>query len=133
MEKESKKSTKVRVVKKYAETFKKHVVSEIESGLLSQSEASKEYGVPRQTINEWVDRYGTIEKQFIEVVMKDQKDKIAQLESEIADLHIKLGVYDCMMKRMGDEYGFTLKKNINSEELEIIDKKTGKVLRKFAK
>ena len=133
MEKESKRASKVRVVKRYAEAFKKHVVSEIESGLLNQAEASKEYGVPNQSISDWVAKYGTIEKQFIEVVMKDQKDKIAQLESEIANLHIKLGVYDCMMKAMGEDYGFTLKKNINSEELEIIDKKTGEVLRRFAK
>ena len=44
MEEENKKATKVRIVKKYSESFKRHVVSEIESGLLNQSEASREYG-----------------------------------------------------------------------------------------
>lgn len=48
---------KVRVIKQYAESFKKHVVLEIESGILNQAEASKEYNIPRQTISGWVDKY----------------------------------------------------------------------------
>lgn len=133
MEEENKKATKVRIVKKYSESFKRHVVSEIESGLLNQSEASREYGIPIQTVNDWVKKYGMIRKQYIEVVMKDQKDKIAELESELARVHLKLKYYDCLLAAMGEDYGFSVKKNLDSEELEIVDKSTGKVLKRFAK
>lgn len=122
---------KVRVIKQYAESFKKHVVLEIESGILNQAEASKKYNIPRQTISGWVDKYGVIKKQFVEVIMKDQKAEIKALKEKLADMCIKLGVYECMMEEAGKDYGFTLKKNINSKELELIKKETGEVLKKY--
>ena len=127
------KEQKVRVVRRYAEAFKKHVVMEIESGLLSQAEASREYKVPNQSISEWVSKYGTIETQYVEVVMKDQKEKIRELESELANMYIKLQIYEHMMAEMGKDYGFDVKKNTATGELELIDKATGEVLKKHAR
>ena len=124
---------KVRVVKKYAEAFKKHVVMEVESGLMSRAEAAREYGVAGQRVSEWVSKYGTTKTQFIEVVMKDQKEKIQKLESEIANLHLKLSYYECLMAEMGKDYGFDVKKNSVTEELELVSSSTGETLKKYVK
>ena len=129
MESKKNKAEKIRVVKKYAETFKKHVVSEVEAGVMTAMEASREYSVPRQTISDWLEKYGTMKTQFVEIVMKDQKDKIQELKSELADAYLKLKYYECLISEAGKECGFDVKKNSSTGELELVNSKTGEVLR----
>ena len=133
MEEKKQKKGKIRVVKKYAEAFKKHVVVEIEAGLMTQAEAAREYGLASQSVSEWVAKYGTIKTQYIEVIMKDQKDKIQKLESELANAYLKLSYYDCLLSEMGKDYGFDVKKNTDTGELELVSTSTGEVLKKFVK
>lgn len=127
-----KKEKKVRILKKYSEDFKKHVVAEIESEKLSQNAAGKHYNVPHQTISDWVKKYGTVPTQYIEVVMKDQSEEIARLKETIANLTIKLGVTECALEEACKATGKTLKKNVFTQELEIIDNETGKICQKYA-
>ncbi len=133
MEEKKQKKGKVRVVKKYGEAFKKHVVAEIEAGLMIQAEAVREYGLTSQSVSEWVAKYGTRKTQYIEVIMKDQKDKIQKLESELANAYLKLSYYDCLLSEMGKDYGFDVKKNSDTGELELVSTSTGEVLKKFVK
>lgn len=99
--------------KTYSEEFKEAVVHEIESGNLSRIEASREYGVTRSNIKHWLNEYGRFrpERNVLEVVMKSEKERIAELEKALADAHMKIRVYDKIIEQAGKEYKADLKKN----------------------
>ena len=89
-----------RRVVRYSEAFKKEVVRELELGQFKDpAQASRHYGIRGQdTVKRWARQYGRegILKPLIRVQKKDEVDEvkrlqehIAQLESALADAHIK--------------------------------------------
>ena len=89
-----------RRVVRYSEAFKKEVVRELETGQFRDpAQATRHYGIgAQQTVRRWASQYGRegLLKPLVRVQTKDEVDevkrlrgRIAQLESALADLHIK--------------------------------------------
>lgn len=102
----------------YAEDLRIHVVEEIESGRMSRVEASREYGVPKCLIKSWLEEYGKFKpkRDIVEVVMKSEKDRIAELEKALADAHLKNRLYEEIINLAEEEYNLDLKKSFGTEQ-----------------
>ena len=99
-------------IKVFSEELKRRIVQELESGELGQCEASRVYGIHRKAITKWQKQYGRLPptREIVEVVMKDEKEKIAELQQALSDAHLKLRLYDKMLELAGEEYKADLKK-----------------------
>jgi transposase-like protein len=111
----------------YEEAFKRQVVEEVESGRLSPLDASREYGVTKSLVRVWLDDYGRFrpKRDIVEVVMKSEKDRIAELEKALAEAHLKIRVTEELLNQAEKKYGGDLKKTVG---LRRPDDSSGRVL-----
>lgn len=114
--------------RRYSEEFKRHVVSEVESGSLCQTDAGREYGVARTLVRQWLAEYGRFRPQrsVMEVVMKSEKERIAELEKALADSHLKNLVYEEIIKLADKKYKVDLKKTFGTAQSENLTQQAGK-------
>lgn len=100
-------SIKVKEVIRYAEAFKRQIVSEIESGRHSGAHAaSRAYGIRgSRTVERWLRRYGNADKlprRVTITTMKEEderivlKKRVRELEGALADA--------CMKGLLGESY-----------------------------
>ena len=108
------------VRKVYEEALKRHVVAELEGGSMSLKDCSDEYGVPRSLLKHWVREYGRFrpEASVVEVVMKSERERIAELEKALADSHLKNRVYEEIINLADREYKTDLKKTFGPKQSE---------------
>lgn len=109
-----------RTVLRYSIAFQQKVVSEIESGELSIGDARRLYDIRgHETIQKWIHKLGKnhLLSKVVRIEMKDEKDrikelekKIHQLESALADEHIKNSVLESLVDIARKKYGIDLKK-----------------------
>lgn len=128
-----------RTINRYSQAFKQKVVSEIGSGKLSINQARQIYDIPgSQTIQYWIKKFGKVDllNKVIRIEMKDEKDKIKELErqkreleSALAQAHLKIITLESTIKVIEEEGGVVLKKNTGTESLNEPSKTkdTGKV------
>ena len=113
------------VRRRYSRAFQLKVVSEIESGKYTISQARKIYDIGGgNTIYEWLRKFGKghlIEK-IVRVEMKDEKDKlkelelkIRKLESALADAHLKLICWESLIECVEEHYQIDVKKNFGTK------------------
>ncbi len=112
---------------RYSLSFKQKVISEIESGKLTSGGARKLYGIGGgQTIQKWMKKFGKLHllNKIVRVELKDEVSRLKQLEKEKKDLesalaqaHLKLIVLETVIEVAEDELGIDLKKNITSGSL----------------
>lgn len=116
------------VIKVVSEELKRHIINEIESGDISQSEAERLYGIPRSSISKMLRLYGRIppRRQIVEVVVKDQKEKMAELQQALSDAHLKLRLYEKMFELAETEYKKDIKKNFSTKASELLASKAKK-------
>ena len=112
-------------IRKYSEELKQRVVEEIENGKMSMAEARHEYGLNKASLHSWLKEYGRYQPQrdIVEVVMKDEKEKIAQLEKALAEAHLKIRFYDELIGIANKKYRTDLKKSIGTKLSEDLGKK----------
>jgi transposase-like protein len=112
-------------ITRYSEELRKRIVQEIESGELSIAAASKEYGAPKASIKNWLSDYGRFKakRNIVEVVMKSEKERIAELEKALADAHLKMRVYDEILSLAGKKYKVDLKKTFGTQQPAISETK----------
>lgn len=117
-----------RTVKKYSESFRLKVLSEIEQGKFTKNEVCQFYGIGIGTIYQWIrkyDKYSLMNK-CIRIETMGEKDKIKELEKQISKLKelvvekdLKLFVNDIYLETLSDELGFDnvedLKKKLESK------------------
>lgn len=105
------------VSRRYSESFREQVVSEVESGRMSCAEASREYGISKSLMKNWLNEYGKFRPQrsIVEVVMKSEKEKISELEKALSEAHLKLRLYDKMLELAGKKYKTDLKKTFGNQ------------------
>ena len=105
---------------RFDEALKIRIVEEVESGRLSLSEARREYGVPKASMKYWLDEYGRFKpkRSVVEVVMKSEKERIAELEKALADAHLKMRIYDEIINLAGKKYKVDLKKTFGTPQPE---------------
>ena len=107
-------------VLRYSLAFQQKVVREIESGELSIGDARRLYDIRgNETIQKWIRKFGKnhLLSKVVRIEMKDEKDRvkelekrIRQLESALADEHIKNAVLESLVEIARDKYGIDLKK-----------------------
>jgi len=122
---------KIRTFNRYSQAFKQRIVNEIENGKLSISEARKLYDIPGgETIQIWIKKIGKLHllNKVVRIEMKDEKDKIKELErqrreleSALAQAHLKIITLESTIKVL-EEDGITLKKNTVIESLNKLSK-----------
>lgn len=118
-------SEKQGFTKQYSTAFKRKVVSEIESGKLNKNQARSLYSIGGgSTIQQWIKKFGKLHllNKVIRIEMKDEVSKLKQLEKEKRDLesslaqaHLKLVVYESIIEVAEEELGKDLKKNLKPE------------------
>jgi len=109
-------------------------VNEIESGKFTKSEASRIYDIRGgSTINCWIKKLGKTDllNKIVRIEMKGEKDKIKQLEkdkreleSALAQAHVKLLAYETLIEVAEEDLGIDLKKNINLKQFKGQKKKS---------
>jgi transposase-like protein len=125
-----------RPIKRYSAAFKQKVISEIDSGQLTLAEAKCVYDITGSvTIQKWLRKYGKshLLPNVIRIAMKDEKDKIKELEREkqklesaLANAHLKIISLEALIESAEEQYGIDFKKNFGhtgSTELSPIKKK----------
>ena len=109
---------------RYSDAFKLHVVGEIEKGILSIGGAQRHYGIKgNATIQKWIRRLGKnhLLGKVVRVERPDEKDrvrelekKVRQLESALAQSHVKQLAYEALVHVAEEHYGADFKKNFGS-------------------
>lgn len=116
-----------RFTNRYSLSFKQKVISEIESGKLTKEGARKLYGIRGgSSIHTWIKKLGKLHllNKVVRIELKDEVSRVKQLEKEKKDLesalaqaHLKLIVYESIISVSEEELGIDLKKNLKSVSL----------------
>jgi len=101
----------------YSEELKRGIVEEIESGQLSVRDAASAARTGVTQVQKWLDEYGRFKpkRDIVEVVMKSEKDKLAELEKALAEAHLKIRVYDELINQANKRYKTDIKKNFGTQ------------------
>jgi transposase-like protein len=105
---------------RYSLAFKQKVVSEIESGKLSVAEAKRVYDINgAETIAIWLKKFGKnhLLNRVVRIEMKDEKDKIKELErqkkeleSALAQTQLKVICLEALIETVEEHYQVDVKK-----------------------
>lgn len=114
---------KIRKTRRYAEEYKKQLVSEFESGKFSVLELSRLHGMPFQTIYKWIYKYSHFNKHGYRVIemkdssqqkIKELEQKIKMLERTVGQKQIMIDYLEKMMEIAKDELDIDIKKNYST-------------------
>jgi transposase-like protein len=139
MEKREKVVYEKRSQKDYSMSFKLGVVAEIETGLISTTDAKKKYGIQsRSTVVSWLRKYGTFdwENQTTSNMPKSKEQRLMELEAKVKLLERqkatledqversdkKAIIFDMMIDIAEKEYNISIRKNSSPEQSISIEK-----------
>lgn len=93
------------------------IVEELESGRISLKEAAVRGHTTVSRVKLWIEEYGKYKpkRDVVEVVMKSEEDRIAELEKALADAHLKNVVYEEMIALASKKFKVDLKKTFGSK------------------
>ena len=107
---------------RYSQAFKQKVISEIESGKITIEEARRLYGIGGGSIIQiWIKKFDKLHmlNKVVRIEMKDEVSKLKQLEKEkkelesaLAQAHLKLLAYESLIEVAEENLGIDLKKNL---------------------
>ncbi len=107
----------------FSKEFRKKKVEEIEQGLTSIAEISREYEVSRTSIYKWIYAYSMHRKRQVRQVVESKSDtrKIKELQKRIKELERMLGqkqfeveFKETMINLAEERFGIDIKKKIGS-------------------
>ena len=107
----------------YAETLKKAIVADYESGRFSVGQLSRLHGVSSQSIYNWIHRFSIYNEKGTRIVeyADSSQEKLRQLERQVADLERRLGqkqveldLYTKLVEIASEELGMDLKKSFST-------------------
>ena len=114
-----------KIYRRYSQAFKQKVVSEIENGKLTISGAMRLYDIGgSQTIPRWLKKLGKTHllNKVVHIQMKDEPDKLKQLEkqkkeleSALAQAHLKIITLESTVKVLEERSGTELKKKTDTK------------------
>lgn len=112
----------------FQEGLKRSIVAEIEGGRMSIADASREYRISKSMLALWLREYGKYrpKKDVVEIVMKSEKDRIAELEKALADATLKARVYEELINQANKVYKLDIKKTFGTGSSELSKEKTSK-------
>lgn len=116
-----------KVTRRYSNAFKLKVISEIESGKYTMHQAKQVYDIGGMgTISYWLKKYGKnhLLNKVVRIQMKNEADKIKQLknekqelESALAQAHVKIVCLESLVECAEQEFSVDLKKNFGTKPL----------------
>lgn len=116
-----------KTIVRYSISFKQKVVQEIEEEGLSFSEAARRYGIKGgETLQKWVVTFGKnhLLNKIVRVEMKDEKDRVKELEAEIKRLKLALAdavlakdALETLVEIVDEHYQTDVKKNLGPQQL----------------
>jgi transposase len=106
---------------KYSEAFRRSVVAEYESGLLNKDQIQAKYGIKGNSrVLEWCRKYGKLhypKAGSLGRPMKDpQKQRIKDLEKQLADAKLKLVAYEKLIEIAEQEEGISILKKDEAKQ-----------------
>jgi transposase-like protein len=114
-----------KILYRYSSAFKQKVVSEIESGQLTIAQAQKLYDIKGgDTIQKWIKKLGKnhLLHKVVRIEMKDEKDKIKELErqkheleSALAQSHLKNLCLEALIECVEERYTVDVKKTFGQK------------------
>lgn len=110
---------------RYSESFKKQVVSEVESGNLSKDGAKRKYNIGgKSTVLGWCRKYGKNRTKshtpMEHLIMKDKisesayKKRIAELEKDLSMSKLKSKYLECVITELEIAGGVSAKKSVRN-------------------
>lgn len=114
---------------KYSESFKRSVVAEYERGLLNKDQIQAKYGIKGNSrVLEWCRKYGKLHYPKAGALgrpMKDpQKQRIKDLEQQLADAKLKLVAYEKLIEIAEQEEGISILKKGEAKQSESLPEPT---------
>jgi len=119
----------VKIITRYSEALKRKVAEEVESGNVTVREAVLHYGVGnRRTVQRWVWKYGKQrhETKIVRVVMKNEQERIRELERLVADLTLRNEINETQLEIYA-ELVPDFKKKLNSKQLKDFEERERKL------
>ena len=106
---------------KYSEAFRRSVVAEYERGFLNKDQIQTKYGIKGNSrVLEWCRRYGKLHYPKAGALgrpMKDpQKQRIKDLEKQLADAKLKLVAYEKLIEIAEQEEGISILKKDEAKQ-----------------
>lgn len=121
---------------RYSLAFKQKIISEIESGRFSVGEARRTYDIKGcATIPGWLKTFGKhhLLDKVVRIEMKGEKDRLKelerekkQLESALAQAHLKNLCLEALIESADEHYGVDIKKNFGGKASKKLSSKTGR-------
>ena len=118
------------VTRRYSESFKLKILSELSTGKYSKRQLGSIYGINRTTINEWIKKYDRKDLMNTRIMIENQDEisrlkalqkEIEQLKKLILKKDLELLVNDSYLEVIAEKYGYKnvaeLKKNLNIKPL----------------
>ena len=109
-----------RIFKRYSQSFKQKVVGEIESGILTIDQAQKLYRIgSNSTIRNWLKQLGKshLIAQQVRIETTEEVNQLKQLtadkqqlESALAQAHLKIAALESQICQAEKQFGIALKK-----------------------
>ena len=119
-----------KVIRRYSESFKLKILSELSTGKYSKRQLGSIYGINRTTINEWIKKYDRKDLMNTRIMIENQDEisrlkalqkEIEQLKKLILKKDLELLVNDSYLEVIAEKYGYKnvaeLKKNLNIKPL----------------
>ena len=116
-----------KTIVRYSISFKQKVVQEIEEEGLSFSQAARRYGIKGgETLQKWVVTFGKnhLLNKIVRVEMKDEKDRVKELQAEIKRLKLALAdavlakdALETLVEIVDEHYQTDVKKNLGPQQL----------------
>lgn len=113
-------STAARRRRRFSEDFKRKKVEEIEQGLITMAQVSREYEVRDSNVLKWVHKYGKSSTKGVRMVVElesetfkviAQQRKIAELEQLLGQKQVKIEFLEKMIELTEQAYRIDIKKN----------------------
>ena len=109
----------------YSESFKRKVVFEVDSGLISKEEARRRYNIPgKTTVLNWCRLYGKV-KEMPEEAMVDKEELVKELEQlrkenerlqkDLENAELKAFAYEKLIEVAEKRLGVEIKKKIGEK------------------
>lgn len=107
----------------FSEDFRRGKVKELEQGIITIAEISREYEVSRTSIYKWIYKYSMLRKKQVKQVVESQSDtrkikelknKIKKLERLVGQKQVEIEFKEKMLELYEKETGIDFKKKFGS-------------------
>lgn len=119
-----KESVRSRQLRTFSKEFKLQKVSEIEKGITTINEISRQYEVTKSAVRKWLISYSTEYKKGIRTIVESESDtkklielqkRIAELERVVGQKQIQLDFQEKMIELAEEHYRIDIKKKFENK------------------